>query len=163
VVRNRHRLSLAVWVAAVVLGLGWVPPAQAATAKQLDVVLVTQLTSWSAFPDTETWTGSGIDTEGRTWTFTETVTRDHWFLNGTFSMQSGADVVSGTVRKSPTYVPFVPLTYEIEDWSYAVTDGAGAYEGCTGPGSPVRQRVTPPLVPPSGVVVSEISFTLSCP
>lgn len=146
-----------------VLVLGLAAPARAMTTKQLHVALVTQLTSWSPFPDTETWTGSGVGSDQQLWSFTETFSRNHWFLSGSFAMQAGADGLSGTVVKSPTYLPFLPLTYEIESWSYTVTNGTGAYAGCSGPGTPVRQRVNPPLLPPSGVVVQEITFDLTCP
>jgi len=163
VLRAPRRLSLVALVAVAAVTFGSAAPAGAATTRQLAVVLVTELTGWTAFPYTETFAGSGVGSDGQVWTFTETVSYSHFLASGSFSMQAGADGLSGTVRKSPNYVPFVPLGYDLEAWSYTVTDGAGTYAGCTGPGHPVRERATVLAVPPNGVVVETIVFDLTCP
>jgi hypothetical protein len=150
-------------VTVLVLGLGSAPPVRAATTKQLQVVLVTQLTGWEFPPPTETWTGSGVGSDQQVWTFTETIASDHWFVSGTFSMQAGSNGLSGTVVKSPTAPQPGPVTVEPTSWSYTVTGGQGAYAGCSGPGTPLRQEVSPPVPQPSGVVVQEIAFELTCP
>lgn len=144
-----------------VLILGSAPPAQAVTTTQLNVVLVTQLTSWSYPPQRETYEGSGVDSDLKVWSFTETISYDHWLGYGPFSMQAGADELSGTVRKTPNWLP--AGGYDLEYWSYTVTGGQGEYAGCTGRGAPVRKAVTPLLLEPSTVVVSEIAFDLTCP
>lgn len=159
--RRRRSFSLAAVLVAVILGLGSVPLARAATSTSLEVAVVTQLTSWSPFPNTETWTGSGLGTDGHVWSFTETVVQNHWLWDGTFSMGAGTDALSGRVHKDPSYIPFVPLTYDLERWTYTVTDGEGSYAGCSGTGSTVRQRVSP--LTPSGLVVEAIAFDLTCP
>lgn len=159
--RSRRSYSLVAVVVAVVLGLGSGPHAHAAGSQQLRVALVTQLTSWSPFPNTETWTGSGVGTDGQVWSFTETVVQNHWFWDGTFSMGAGTDALSGRVHKDPSYVPFVPLTYDLERWTYTVTGSQGAYAGCSGTGSTVRQRVSP--LTPSGLVAQAVTFDLTCP
>ena len=149
-------------LAATALVLGSAPPAHATTAAELEVVLVTQLTDWAvSFPQTATYTGSGVGTDQQVWSFTETFGYNHGYAFGTFSMLAGADGLSGWVQMTPTYTPFIQLPTS-GDWTYSVTEGQGVYAGCTGRGTSVQQGFTTPLAPPTGVVVSEISFDLTC-
>jgi hypothetical protein len=146
---------------AITLALGAAQPAHAATAKHLDVVVVERVTSAGYFPPTENYDGSAVGSDQQLWTFRESVVHDHWFGNGPFSMQSGADELSGTVHSVEQPSPVISIG---ATWSYTVTGGQGAYAGCTGTGTPVRQSATLPLVPPpNGTVVESISFDLTCP
>ena len=160
----RHeRLTGAGFALAVIIVVGAAQPAMAATAKHLDVVVVEQGTGVVALPPSDNFEGSAIGSDGQVWTFTESVTYDHWFGYGPFSMQSGADEISGTVNSVSVPFPFIGLT-STSTWSYTVTGGQGAYAGCTGTGTPTRESVTIPLVsPPTQAVVEKISFDLSCP
>lgn len=160
-VGTRRRSLVASLFAAAALMLGSAPPAHAAGA-ELDVVLVTQLTDWEvSFPQTYTYTGSGVGTDLQVWSFTETFRYDHSHAFGSFSMHSGADALSGSVRMTPTITPLLQLPLS-GSWSYTVTEGQGAYRGCTGSGTTVREGFTTPLAPPIGVDVSAISFDLNC-
>ena len=113
-------------------------------------------------PPTENYEGSAVGSDLQRWTFSESVTHDHFFGDGPSSMQAGADALTGTVHSVTAPSP-VPLSLSWV-WSYTVSGGQGAYAGCTGTGSPVRQSVVLPLVPsPNGTVVESISFDLTCP
>ncbi|MBA2280730.1 MAG: hypothetical protein H0W25_05770 [Acidimicrobiia bacterium] len=156
-------MLLAPLLATAALTVGWAVPAHATTARQLDVVLVTQLTDWSvSFPQGTTYTGSGVGTDQQLWDFTETYTFNHGSAFGTFSMQAGADSLSGRVQMTPRMTPFIQVGTS-GDWAYTVTEGRGAYAGCTGLGTGVKEGVTTPSAPPTGVAASEISFDLTCP
>ena len=162
-VRGLARSAGAALVLALTLVVGAVEPAQAATAKHLDVVVVEQVTSVVFFPPTDNYEGSAVDSGGHVWTFTESVTYDHWFGYGPFSMRSGADELSGNVNSVSRPFPLIGLL-SISSWSYTVTGGQGQYAGCTGTGTPVRESVVVPLAPPpNGTVVESISFDLTCP
>ena len=138
-------------------------PAHASTAQRLDVVVVEQVTAEPSLPFTEHGSGTAIGSDQRLWDFTETIVHDHWFGDGPFSLQSGADELSGTVHMVQNPAALVPLTYATESWSYTATGGQGAYAGCTGPGTPVRQAATIPVGPSDSVVIETISFDLTCP
>lgn len=161
-VREHARSACASVALAITLVVGAAGPADAATAKQLDVVVVERVTSVGFFPPTDNFEGYALGSDQQLWTFTESVTYNHWFGDGPFSMQAGADALAGTVHSVTAPSP-VPLSLS-STWSYTVTGGQGAYAGCTGTGTPVRQSVVLPLVPPpNGTVVEAISFDLTCP
>ena len=147
---------------ATVLMIVGTQPAQAATAKHLDALVVERASGVEFFPQTDNYEGSAVASDQHLWTFTESVTHDHWFGYGPFAMQSGADALSGTVNSVTAPFPFVGLTSS-STWSYTVSTGQGAYAGCTGTGTPVRESVVLPLVPPPNeTVVESISFDLTC-